>query len=73
MGPTTKLPSLGHIEFLAMAESYYEQAKGLVDGGVDLLAIETCQDMLQVKRRCMEFFVFSKNIAGEFRLCFRND
>ena len=49
MGPTTKLPSLGHIGFMPMAESYYEQAKGLVEGGVDLLSIETCQDMLQVK------------------------
>lgn len=49
MGPTTKLPSLGHIGFMPMAESYYEQAKGLVEGGADLLSIETCQDMLQVK------------------------
>ncbi len=49
MGPTTKLPSLGHIPFLEMAASYKEQAKGLVEGGVDLLCVETCQDMLQVK------------------------
>src|SRR4051794_18186741 len=28
MGPTTKLPSLGHITFLDMKASYYEQAKG---------------------------------------------
>ena len=49
MGPTTKLPSLGHLGFKPMADSYYEQAKGLVEGGVDLLSIETCQDVLQVK------------------------
>jgi 5-methyltetrahydrofolate--homocysteine methyltransferase len=49
MGPTTKLPSLGHIKFKEMAASYKEQAKGLVEGGVDLLCIETCQDMLQAK------------------------
>ena len=36
MGPTTKLPSLGHISFLDMKKSYYEQTRGLVDGGVDL-------------------------------------
>lgn len=49
MGPTTKLPSLGHISFRLMEESYLEQTRGLVDGGVDLLSIETCQDVLQIK------------------------
>ncbi len=49
MGPTTKLPSLGHIHFKEMAEAYREQAHGLIDGGVDLLCIETCQDVLQIK------------------------
>src|SRR5262245_4534445 len=49
MGPTTKLPSLGHISFRAMEEAYYVQASGLVEGGVDLLSVETCQDILQVK------------------------
>ena len=49
VGPTTKLPSLGHISFKEMAAAYQEQAKGLVEGGVDLLCIETCQDMLQAK------------------------
>ena len=49
MGPTTKLPSLGHIGFEAMVESYEEQASALIEGGVDLLLIETAQDLLQVK------------------------
>jgi 5-methyltetrahydrofolate--homocysteine methyltransferase len=49
MGPTTKLPSLGHISFKEMAAAYHEQAKGLVDGGADLLCVETCQDVLQAK------------------------
>ena len=49
MGPTTKLPSLGHIKFKDMAMSYKEQAKGLLDGGADLLCVETCQDILQTK------------------------
>jgi 5-methyltetrahydrofolate--homocysteine methyltransferase len=49
MGPTTKLPSLAHVTFAAMAESYRVQARGLVDGGADLLCIETCQDLLQAK------------------------
>ncbi|MCX6142171.1 MAG: methionine synthase [Ignavibacteriales bacterium] len=49
MGPTTKLPSLGHISFKEMAQSYRAQAQGLVEGGVDLLSLETCQDLLQIK------------------------
>jgi 5-methyltetrahydrofolate--homocysteine methyltransferase len=49
MGPTTKLPSLGYVSFMDMARAYREQAKGLVEGGVDLLCLETCQDILQVK------------------------
>src|SRR5712675_630203 len=49
MGPTTKLPSLGHISFEAMAAAYEEQAAALIEGGVDVLLIETCQDLLQAK------------------------
>lgn len=49
MGPGTKLPSLGHITVDALAEAYAEQVRALVEGGVDMLIIETCQDMLQVK------------------------
>jgi len=49
MGPTTKLPSLGHIGFEAMAAAYEEQAAALIEGGVDILLIETCQDLLQAK------------------------
>lgn len=49
IGPGTKLPSLGHITFRELEKSYYPQISGLVDGGVDLLCIETCQDLLQIK------------------------
>ncbi len=49
IGPTTKLPSLGHITFDEMERSYYEQVAGLVEGGADLLIVETSQDLLQVK------------------------
>ncbi|MGA2103504.1 MAG: homocysteine S-methyltransferase family protein, partial [Candidatus Sulfotelmatobacter sp.] len=49
MGPTTKLPSLAHIGFDAMVESYEEQASALIEGGVDLLLVETAQDLLQAK------------------------
>ena len=49
LGPTTKLPSLGHIGFDNMAAAFEEQALGLIDGGVDVLLIETSQDILQTK------------------------
>ena len=49
MGPTTKLPSLAHIGFEAMVASYEEQAAALIEGGVDVLLIETAQDLLQAK------------------------
>ncbi|WP_035992473.1 methionine synthase [Leptolyngbya sp. KIOST-1] len=49
MGPGTKLPTLGHIDFDSLKEAYVEQARGLIDGGADLLLVETCQDVLQIK------------------------
>ncbi len=49
IGPTTKLPSLGHIKFDDMEAAYYRQMSGLMDGGVDIFCIETCQDLLQTK------------------------
>src|SRR5215469_14884570 len=49
IGPGTKLPSLGQIGFDEMFKAYVEQTLGLIDGGVDILLIETCQDILQTK------------------------
>jgi 5-methyltetrahydrofolate--homocysteine methyltransferase len=49
IGPTTKLPSLGHIKFDEMEAAYYRQMSGLMDGGADIFCIETCQDLLQTK------------------------
>ena len=49
IGPGTKLPSLGHIGFGELHDSYVEQARGLLDGGSDLFLIETCMDLLQIK------------------------
>ncbi|MCA9254707.1 MAG: methionine synthase, partial [Phycisphaerales bacterium] len=49
MGPGTKLPSLGHIAYDKLEDSYAEQARGLIDGAVDAFVIETCQDILQAK------------------------
>lgn len=49
IGPGTKLPSLEQISFNELLEAYKIQIQGLLDGGVDGLIIETCQDPLQIK------------------------
>jgi len=56
IGPTTKLPSLGHIRFDTMAAAYTEQAVALIEGGVDVLLLETCQDILQAKAGLVGLF-----------------
>ncbi len=49
MGPGTKLPTLGHIEYAQLKDAYFQNAKGLLDGGADALIVETTQDLLQLK------------------------
>ena len=49
LGPGTKIASLGQITFVDQRDGYQEAAAGLLDGGVDLLIIETVQDLLQAK------------------------
>ena len=49
VGPGTKLPSLGHAPFALLRDAYAEQTRGMIDGGVDAILIETSQDLLQAK------------------------
>jgi len=49
IGPGTKLPTLGHIAFADLRDSYVTQIEGLLAGGVDVLLVETVQDLLQGK------------------------
>ena len=49
IGPGTKLPTLGNVTFKELEASYTVQVDGLMEGGVDALIIETCQDLLQTK------------------------
>ncbi|MBM9403558.1 methionine synthase [Gluconacetobacter azotocaptans] len=49
VGPGTKLPSLGNIDYDTLEAGLAEQCRGLIEGGVDALLIETCQDTLQIK------------------------
>src|ERR1700685_534867 len=47
--PASEDPSLGQIRFGELVEVFTEQAEGLIDGGADLIIIETAQDILEVK------------------------
>src|SRR4051794_28069501 len=54
IGPTGHLPAsddptLGRITFRELVETFTEQAQGLLEGGADLIIIETAQDILEVK------------------------
>ncbi|MDF3074941.1 MAG: methionine synthase [Alphaproteobacteria bacterium] len=49
IGPGTKLPSLGHVPYQTAEDSFAEQARGLVAGGVDAMLVETGQDPLNMK------------------------
>jgi 5-methyltetrahydrofolate--homocysteine methyltransferase len=54
MGPTGMLPSssdpaLGNITSDALERIYFEQARGLIEGGVDALILETHQDILELR------------------------
>ncbi len=62
IGPGTKSPTLGHITYQELKAAYFEQARGLVDGGVDVLIVETCQDLLQTKGTLAAIFDYFKQI-----------
>ena len=49
VGPGTKLPTLGHVTFAELRDTYQTCATGLLRGGADALIVETCQDLLQAK------------------------
>jgi 5-methyltetrahydrofolate--homocysteine methyltransferase len=49
VGPGTKLPTLGQTSFEYLESAYADQMTALIEGGVDAIHIETCQDILQTK------------------------
>jgi 5-methyltetrahydrofolate--homocysteine methyltransferase len=50
MGPTTRAISVtGGVTFDELRQAFYEQARALVEGGVDVLLLETCQDTRNTK------------------------
>src|ERR687886_2296191 len=47
--PASEDPALGQVRFRDLVAVFAEQARGLLEGGVDLVIIETAQDILEVK------------------------
>ena len=49
IGPGTKFPTLGQIRYADLRDAYDEQCDALIEGGADLIIIETVFDLLQAK------------------------
>lgn len=66
VGPTTKAITVtGGITFAGLRDAYYVQAKGLVEGGVDLLLVETCQDTRNIKAALLAIQQLSRESGAE--------
>ena len=66
MGPTTKAITVtGGVTFEELRSAYYTQAQGLVEGGVDLLLVETCQDTRNIKAAILAIQQLSKEIGTQ--------
>ena len=64
MGPTTKAITVtGGVTFEGLLDSYYVQAKGLIEGGSDLLLVETCQDTRNIKAAILAIQKLSREIG----------
>jgi len=64
MGPTTKsLTVTGGTTFTQLRDSYHEQARGLIDGGADILLLETCQDTRNIKAGVLAIQQLSREIG----------
>src|SRR5580698_9428226 len=65
MGPTTKAITVtGGVTFEGLQDSYYVQAKGLIEGGSDLLLVETCQDTRNIKAAILALQKLGKEIGA---------
>lgn len=69
MGPTTKAISVtGGVTFAQLHKNYLEQARGLVEGGADLLLLETCQDTRNIKAGILAIQDLSREIGAPIPL-----
>src|SRR5207302_545845 len=72
IGPTTKAITVtGGVTFNELRDAYYAQAKGLVEGGVDLLLVETSQDTRNIKAAILAIRRLGQ-LTGEFVSCYPN-
>jgi 5-methyltetrahydrofolate--homocysteine methyltransferase len=66
VGPTTKAITVtGGVTFAGLRDAYYIQSKGLVEGGSDLLLVETCQDTRNIKAALLAIHQLSQEIGAE--------
>src|SRR5450755_3491007 len=66
MGPTTKAITVtGGVSFEELQATYHTQARGLVEGGVDLLLGEPCQDTRNIKAAILAIHQLSKEIGAD--------
>jgi 5-methyltetrahydrofolate--homocysteine methyltransferase len=81
MGPTTKAISVtGGVTFSQLHKNYFEQARGLIEGGADVLLLETCQDTRNIKAGVLAIQDLSHEIGAPVPLmisatmsnCFRS-
>ncbi len=65
MGPTTKAISVtGGVTFSQLHKNYLEQARGLIEGGADVLLLETCQDTRNIKAGVLAIQDLSREIGA---------
>src|SRR5258705_500934 len=66
IGPTTKAITVtGGVTFEELREAYYIQAKGLVEGGADLLLVETSQDTRNIKAALLAIQKLSAEVGQQ--------
>lgn len=69
MGPTTKAITVtGGVTFEGLLDSYYVQAKGLVEGGSDLLLVETAQDTRNIKAAVLAIQKLGRELGAKIPL-----
>lgn len=65
VGPGSKLPTLNQIDYDTLYAAYYSQISAGADEGADLVVIETCQDLLQMKTAAAAAFAVRENLNIE--------
>ena len=65
MGPTTKAITVtGGVTFEGLSQAFYVQARGLIEGGADVLLVETCQDTRNIKAAVLAIQKLSRELGA---------